>query len=417
MSKSILVKEFNKANKVNKDIKVFYQTINVSFLDVINGNEVELNLKDYKDCLCKDNTHIHDYFATCKKCEGKGYLVINNHKLTCNECKGEQVIRIHDCYLCNNESKLLMDTKMKIKLNSDLKSDDTLRYDFKDYSLVLKINIYDEDDYLRKGNDIYYLKSVLYSKKDYESKTKKCIYTGKNKHYLTSEFKVKKEIVKLDKDGINEGDFYFIFENELDNEKEVIYTNVLIDKKGYFKLSSLINDELVSAKINIALNENDYAYIDENVNEYETDKYIIKFNKLDDKVFFIENNKLVYHLYLDKDDLNNDKKSFVLNNEKINVNYKKNLKEVMYVNVNDKVYLNKEGKRKDLLIKIIPYFENIYKISIKKNKKEVYIEDYKYNDYSLVETFKKSDYLSDFITINDEEKIVVNNDLVLIKRV
>lgn len=417
MSKSILVKEFNKANRVNRENKCFNQSINVSFLDVICENEVSVDVKDYKECLCKDSKHIHNYFIECDKCGGNGVIILNGHNLACNKCHGEKVIRIHDCYLCNNANKLLLDSKLNIKLSNNLKNGDVLKYDFEGYSLELVINIYDLDDYYLKENDIYYLKSVMYSKEDYKNKINKVIYTGKKKHYIASEFKVKKEVYKIENEGINGGDFYFMFENEIEKEKETLFTNVLIDKDGYFNINDLINKEVVISKDSVALNDVCYVYIDESVSEYENDKYIIKLNKLDSTMFSLEDSKLVYNLHLSYEDLDNDKKSLIINNEKINVNFKKNLKEEIYVNINDKVVLDKDGRKKDLLIKVIPYFENVYKIRIKNNKGMVYIEDYKHSDYTLVEAFKKSDYLSDYISVDKQEKLVVNNDLVLIERV
>jgi hypothetical protein len=257
----------------------------------------------------------------------------------------------------------------------------------------------------------------MYSKEDYKNKINKVIYTGKKKHYIASEFKVRKEVYKIENEGINGGDFYFMFENEIEKEKETLFTNVLIDKDGYFNINDLINKEVVISKDSVALNDVCYVYIDESVSEYENDKYIIKLNKLDSTVFSLEDSKLVYNLHLSYEDLDNDKKSLIINNEKINVNFKKNLKEEIYVNINDKVVLDKDGRKKDLLIKVIPYFENVYKIRIKNNKGMVYIEDYKHSDYTLVEAFKKSDYLSDYISVDKQEKLVVNNDLVLIERV
>ena len=62
-------------------------------------------------------------------------------------------------------------------------------------------------------------------------------------------------------------------------------------------------------------------------------------------------------------------------------------------------------------------FNDIYLYIIKNNKNIVFVEDYKYDDYRLVESFKKADYLDDYIKIDNEDRVYVEDDLVLIKRV
>lgn len=417
MSKSLFVKEYNKANIKNKDIRCFYQTINVSYLDVLNGNEVEVFVDDYLDCLCKSNDHKHDYFKECKKCNGNGKIVVNGHQLVCNECHGDKYIRVKDCYLCSNHSKILKETKKKIKLDSSLDSDSEIVLEYPDYKLVLRINIFDKGDYLIKDKDIYYLKSIKYSKEDYRSNKSKKIKTYKGYEYVSSKYKVKREVVKLVGKGIEDGDFYFIFDNEIENEKETVYANVLINNRGYTTIWDLVNLNFVVIKEEIALNEVNYVYINEDIDEVNNDEYIIRLNKLNKDDYIIENDELVYVLRLNREDNDLDKKSILINGEKININYKKNLKEVSYVTINNKGIYLKDGKRKDLKIKIIPYYENIYKIKIKNNKNVVYIEDYKHDDYSYVASFKKEDFLQDYIKVDKEDEVVINNDLVLIERV
>lgn len=416
MSKSILVKEYNKANIKNKDIKSFTQTVDVSFLDILKASEIEVIVKDYVDCACKDSVNLKEYFVECSKCNAKGYLVINSHQVTCNECKGEKYIRVHDCYVCNNESKVLKDVKVKIKLNEDMKNNDEIILNYDDHKLILKLNIYNKDDYLIKGKDVYLLKSVNYTKEDFNNKVVKEIETFKGIKKIKSEFKVRKEIVKLVNEGIDEGDFYFIFENEVENEKEVLYTNVLIDKTGYVNVKDLINNKVVVASKVIPLNANGYFYVDDNISEYSDDKYLIKFNKFDLNQFEITDD-YSYVINLEKEDVTMDKKTILINGEKVNVNFKKNLKEVIYAYLENKGFVNKEGKKEGIKVKIVPYVENVYKISIKNNKKIVYLEDYKYDDYRLVETFKKSDYLYNYLKVDKEEEIYIGNDLILIKRV
>lgn len=416
MSNSILVNEYNRANNRKREKKSFYQVIDVSFLDILKEAEVFVTAKDYKDCLCKATTNLKDYFVECDKCHGQGMLTVNGHKLVCNKCNGEKIVRIHDCYVCNNEGKILLDTKIKIKLNNNLKENDEMVVEYDDYSLILKLHIYDYNDYQIKGNDVYKLKSVIYSKEDYKNKVNKEIITLKGKEYVKSGFKKKKEIIKLEKQGINEGDFYFVFENEVEAEKENIYTNVVLDGAGYVNVDSLINDTVVMSKKCCALNEN-CIYVDYNTKEIETDDYIINLNILKADEFEFVDDQLVYILNLEKSDLEIDKKAIIVNGDKINVNFKKNLKEVSYFKVNGKVLVDKNGKKVDLTIKINPYFENVFKISIKRNKDVVYVEDYKYLDYRLVDSFKRSDYLDKYIKIKDEDKVYIDEDLVLIKRV
>lgn len=416
MSKSILVDEYNKLNVKRKDKKIFYQQVDVSFLDILSESEVTVNAKDYKECLCKDSKHLNNYFVECNKCHGKGTILLNGHEVVCNVCFGEKVVRTHDCYVCNNEDKVLVDSFVKIKLNKSMKENDEIVLDYSDYTLYLKIHIWDYNDYVLKGNDIYKLRSVFYSKDDYKNKISKEIKTVVNKEYVKSNFKKKKQIVKLDGNGINGGDFYFIFENELENEKETVYTNVLIDDKGYVSRSDLINKNVVEAIKEVPLNDTS-IYLDRSKDVVETEDYIIKLNFLDSKDYEKFDDGYAYILNLTKQDLEMDKKNILINNENINVTFKKNLKESVYIKVNGKVLLDKKGKKTDLMIKINPYFENVYKISIKKNSNAVYVEDYKYKDFRLVDSFKKSDYLDKHIKIKDEERVCIDNDLILIKRV
>lgn len=416
MSKSSLVNEYNALNSKTTNKKVFQQTIDISFLDILSESNVEVVIKDYKDCLCKDSKHRHNYYKECDKCNGSGTIVLNGHTLICNECKGEKIIRVNNCYVCNNEGKLLLDSKTKIKLNKNIKEGNEIIIEGEGYSLVLKVHIYDQEEYLIRGKDIYKLKSIIYTKQDYSNKIKKQIKTLKGTSYIESEFKKKKEVIRLENKGIDDGDFYFIFENEVDNEKEIIYSNVFIGESGYVNVESLIKDLYVMSKDIVALNE-ECIYINKDTKKIETDDYIVYLNVLNKDEYEFEDNKVYYILNLTKEDLTLDKKSITINEEKINVNFKKNLKESMQVIANNKVLVDKKGKKIDLIIKINPYFENIYKIKIKRNKNAVYIEDYKYDDYRLVDTFKKNDYLDEYIKVDKEDKVYIDDNLVLIKRV
>ena len=413
---SILVDEYNKINNHTGNQKHFTQVINVSLLDILSESVISVDLKDYKECLCKDSVNRHHYFSECDKCHGSGVLNINGHDLVCNECHGEKYVRIHDCYVCHNENKILMDSKKEIQLTKDLKENDEIVLDYPDYKLILNVHIYDLKDFVIEGNDIYMLKSIRYSKEDYKNKVSKAIKVIGSIEYVKSEFKKKKEIRKLEHRGINNGDFYFIFDNEVDNEKEVVYTNVLISHSGYVSAEKLINDKIVVTTSTAPINS-DCIYLDGIKDEVEVDDYLIKLNFLNAQLFEYNGKDLSYVLNLSKEDLSSDKKMVTIRDENINVSFKKNLKETMYFNANAKVVLDKNGKKADLLIKINPYFNNVYKISIKKNKSEVYIEDYKYKDYRLVNSFKRSDYLDNYIKVKDEDKVYLDDNVILIKRV
>ena len=113
----------------------------------------------------------------------------------------------------------------------------------------------------------------------------------------------------------------------------------------------------------------------------------------------------------------NGLKSIIVNDDKVSLNFKKNQRDILYIYIKNKGFVNKQGKKVGIRVKINPYFENVYKISIKRNKNVVYLEDYKYKDYRLIETFKKSDYLQDYLKVGNEEKIYIGSDVVLIKRV
>ena len=417
MSKSILMKEYNKANIVNKEFETLYQDIDVSFLDILNGNEIDVVVKIYDNCVCKDSTHLSEFFNVCDKCKGTGIINLNGHELVCNECKGEKYLRINNCYLCNNKGKILKDSEIKLVMSKSYKSGDIITLDYQTYKIELKLNVVDKDNYLIKGNDVYLLKAIKYSKQDYSNKNSKLIKTVVDYSKVKSEFKIKNEIVKLEGKGLNGGDFYFSFENEIEIEKKTIYTNILLNDTGYVKISDLVNEKIVCARNSIALNYNDYVFVDENVDKYENDEYVINFNKFDVENFEFIDNEYYYVVDLDKEDLDADKKNILINGEKVNLSIKKNAKEISYLYLENKGFVNKLGKKEGIKVKVNPYFENIYKISIKKNKNIVYVDDYKYFDYRLVMSLTKSDYLTDYIKIKDEDKVYVDNDLVLIKRV
>ena len=64
--------------------------------------------------MCKSSTNLPEYFKECDKCNGKGTITLNKRVMTCNKCKGEKLIRVKHCYLCDNNSKVLMDSKINL---------------------------------------------------------------------------------------------------------------------------------------------------------------------------------------------------------------------------------------------------------------------------------------------------------------
>jgi len=325
---SIMEKEYNNANFKGKSVPVFFSDIRVSYIDVLANREVEVKGKDYKECLCKSSTHLSEYFKECEKCKGKGVISLNGREVTCNECDGNKQIRVRDCYLCHNKSKLLLDSLVKVNLKDTYKDGDEIILDSKDYKLCLKLDIYDKDDYFIENDNVYYLRLINYSLLDYKEKKNVVINTIKGKEFVKSEFKCKKEIVCLKNKGIRDGNFYFTFNNELNNEKIITYANVIIDESGYVSLDSLINDSYSVAKEYIPLSYKDYVFIDKDDKVIETSEYEIHLNRLSSKEFKEDNKGIVYDLYLSKEDMDSDKKSIEINGEKINLSYKKNLKEI-----------------------------------------------------------------------------------------
>lgn len=414
---SIIENEYNNANFKGEDIPTFYSEVKVSLIDVLNSNEVEVISKDYKDCACKDKVNLPEYFIKCDKCNGNGFITLANKEVKCNKCNGEKVVRKKHCYLCNNESKILVNSKIKIKLENTYKHKDNVIIDFKDYKLSLKLNIYDKDDYHIANNDIYYLRGINYTQLDNKQKRSIEINTLKGKEYVKSEFKRKKEIVCLKGKGIGEGDFYFTFVNEVKEEKKNIYSNVIIDESGYVNANDLISKYVTEAKKYVSVLEDSYIYIDKNINEIDYKEYHIVLNKLDSNLYSALDDSVIYDINLDSSDLDTDRKIIYIDEEKITISYKKNLKEAQLVESNTKIVLEKDGKKSKLLIRVNPYFENVYKIKIRNNKDVVYLEDYKYKDNRLVETFKTSKYLDDYIKVNREDKLYIGNDLILIERV
>ena len=413
---SIIENEYNSINFKEKSVPTFYSEVKVSILDILGEKKIEVIGKDYKDCMCKSSVNAPEYFKECDKCKGKGTITFNKRVMTCNKCKGEKLIRIKNCYLCSNNSKVLMDSKIELELVNTYRHLQKLEIDNNEYKLVLTLNVYDKDDYYIKDNDVYYLRGINYSVNDHKEKKNVVIDTIKGKEFVKSEFKCKKEIVCLKNKGINEGDFYFTFLNEVKEDVKTIYTNVIIEGSGYVKKEELIKNNSLEAKEYIDLESDDYIFIDKDTNEIMCDNYLIKLNKLSKK-YFILDGEVALNVNLEKEDLNLDRKIIVLDEEKLTVAYKKNLKEVEKVDVFTKLVVDKQGKKSKMIACVNPYFENVYKIRIKKNKGVIYVEDYKYFDNALVETFKSNKYLDNYLRIDKEERIVNGNDLILIERV
>ena len=274
MSKSFFVNQYNKANLEESTPKTFYVEAKVSYLDVWNHNKVKIVTKDYIDCKCKDSNYAHDYFASCDKCNGKGEYYLNKHLVTCNKCKGEKVVRIHDCYLCNNEGKRLDYSTIEVTLDNDKE----IVYHGNNYDLVIALDVYDKNDYQVEGNDVYYLKGVNYSKEDYKNKTGKKIKTCIDETLCKSNFQTEKEIVCLEGKGIDGGNFYFAFINEVEEEKKEEKINVIIDNSGYIKLSDIENSTVVAT--NYVTMEDEAFFITKDVDRVETDDRIYLLNKL-----------------------------------------------------------------------------------------------------------------------------------------
>jgi hypothetical protein len=310
-----------------------------------------------------------------------------------------------------------MDSKVKIKLNNTYKQGDKIELKYDGYNLVLTLNVYDKNDYYIKNNDVYYLRGINYSVNDYKEKKNVVINTIKGKEFVKSEFKIKKEIVCLKNKGIGDGNFYLTFINEVKEEVKTVYSNVIINKSGYVDVNELVKDTVVVAKEYVNIDSNNYVYINENINEVLHEDYLIKLNKLSND-YRKEKDNVVIDVYLEKEDLNNDRKTIYLDDEKVTISYRKNLKEMDMVEAFTKLVLDKQGKKYKMLVCVHPYFENVYKIRIKNNKNVVvYVEDYKRNDNAIVETLKSNKYLEDYIKIVDENELVIGNDLVRIERV
>ena len=140
MSKSIFVNEYNKLNVVEDKKTIVTDTLNVCYMDLLSNREIEVSVNSYNDCLCRDNNHLSDYYVTCNKCKGEGYVKLNGHNLVCNECNGSKLTRIHDCYLCNNKGKIISKSLLKLKLKDTYKDREELLFEYKDYILKLTLN-------------------------------------------------------------------------------------------------------------------------------------------------------------------------------------------------------------------------------------------------------------------------------------
>lgn len=443
MKDNLYIRKYNEANNIQTHDELnIYDECFFSLLDILKEKEVETISKEKVSCKCKSSVNYSTYYDKCNKCNGKGKIFLNGNEVICNHCLGKGSIVKNKCPLCDGEGKVIKNGKVTVKLNKKLKEGDiiTIREKGRECNnirgdLIIKVKINDLECFDIKGNDVYDKRMIHFSKEDISKNVSKRVETVKGFVNVKSSGSNVNEVIKLEKEGIDNGDFYICLENELVEVKgKDVYKNIIIDKdkKGfYFDYSELENNFKY-------LNISYYKKIDENkeyveVNDFNNFKIVkVKHKGLNGKngglrgdlylrVFFSDEFKNIddelyhYPVRLTRYELMDGKKVMEFNKSKITLNFEKNLKDLKVVEVKDSGYIINNNSFSSLNVAINPFSYDIYEVSVKVNKKdkEIYLSDYK--KYFYEEVKKSNDGLkvslskkSDNIVVFDGENNRVN---------
>lgn len=409
MSKLSLFKnEYNKANmidiKSNLDI---YDECCFSYLDILKEKEVEIVSKVYSDCKCVSSVNFNTYYNKCDKCYGKGKIFLNGNEVTCNHCKGKGRLIKEVCPLCDGEGNIIKKGEILVKLDRNLKDNDIITVKGKGKvsndvkgDLFIKVIIDDKECFEVLCKDVYDRRIVEFTKEDINKGIRKKVETIKGFVEIKSNGELEKEIVKLDKEGIDGGDFYICLSNELTPIKgKDVYKNIVINKEmlGFYvsKVELSGDRRCLDVCYYRKLNDNNMEYIDlKEANNFKIvklkEKGLIGKNggargDLYLRVYFDDEftcvNDVLYHkpLRLNRFEVSEGKKIVEFGKDRITLNFAKNLTNLSEVKVKDYGFMVDKNEFDNVNFIVNPFEYEIYKVSVKVNKKDkvIYLKDYK----------------------------------------
>ena len=400
--------KYNQSNHVHvKEMLNIYDECFFSYIDILKGKEVEVMSKGVVDCKCTSSVHVSTYYDKCDKCNGKGHLHINGNEVVCNRCYGKKRVIKNVCPLCKGEGEVVGDKKVMVKLDSSLKEGDVITLEGMGQEsngvkgdLIIKVRIGDYDCFDIKGNDVYDRRLIKFSKEDIAKSVSKKIETIKGFTFVASKGEEEKEIVKLEKEGVNGGDFYVCLHNELTPIRgKDVYKNIIISKeeKGfYLDKKELISDiKCLTSNYYKRVHDVDFEYVElDDVNNFKVVK--LKRKGLDGKyggergdlylrVFFddefICRNDELYHLpiNLNKYEIKDGKKALEFEKNKVVLTFEKNLMDIQIIDVEDFGFMINNKMFDSCKFIVSPFEYKVYKVSVRVKKKDkiIYIKDYK----------------------------------------
>lgn len=401
----LFVKKYNEANDMQtKDDLNIFDECSFSYLDILKEKEVEVYSKVETSCNCKSSVNYNTYYEKCSKCNGKGKIILNSNEVICNHCKGSGSLVKVQCPLCENTGKVIKRGKVRVKLNKELKDNDVIvlsnmgkESNGVKGDLYIKVKIKDLNYFEIKGNDVYDKRMIHFSKEDLSKGVSKRVETIKGFINVKSSASSVNEVVKLENEGINGGDFYICLENELvEIRGKDVFKNIIIDKEEkaiYFDYDSLSDGKKFLKTSYYKRVSEDKEYVElTNLNNFKIIKVKEKglYGKnggsrgdLYLRVFFSDEFKDIddnlYHNFikLNKYEIMDGKKVLEFNKSKIMLNFEKNMKDIKEISVKDYGYMINNKEFDDLHVMLNPYNYEIYSVSVRAKGKEFYINDYK----------------------------------------
>ncbi len=404
----LFIREYEKMNGFNSRDEILYDECLFSYIDILKEKEVEVYAKKVVSCKCTSSVNFNTYYDKCDKCKGTGKINLNDNEVKCNHCKGTGKVIKNECPLCKGEGKVIKKGKVTVKLRKDLKEGDLIKQD----NLVIKVKIKDLECFEIKGNDVYDRRIICFNKEEVSKKVSKSVETIEDIVWVKSSGDKVEEVVRLEGKGLNGGDYYVCLRSELTPLKgKDAYKNVIISRDKlnfYVKVKEIESDKL-------CLNTYYYKKVNDS-DEYEylslSDVYNFKIVKLKDKglrgknggsngdlylrVFFDDefkniDDKLYYKpVLLSKYEISDGKKVLEFAKTRINLSFMKNIDKEEVIKVKDYGFMKGKDEFLDLYVTLNPYGMEVYKVSVKVNKKDkiVYLGDYKYYFYEEVKVKK-----------------------------
>lgn len=408
---NLFVSEYSKANRINvkSDLDI-YDECSFSYLDILKEKEIEVTSKVYSDCKCKSSVNFSTYYHKCNKCSGSGKLELNGNVVVCNHCCGRGSVVKEVCPLCEGETKVIKEGKIKVKLNKKLKNGDIVTVLNKGKesngvfgNLYIKVKVVDLNCFEIKGNDVYDKRMIDFNREDISKQVSKRVETIKGFVNVASGGEEREEVVKLEGEGLDGGDYYICLNNELVAIRgEDVYKNIIVDRErlGFY----IDKNELYSDKKSLSVYyykklNSDYEYIDlDNANEFKVVKlkekgkkgknggingdlylrvYFDNFYNINDKVYYMP-------IVLNRYELMDGKKTIEFNKEKVNLSFEKNLMGEKVIAVKNLGFITDKNEFDSCYFTVSD--EEIYKVSVDVKKKDrvIYLKDYKKYFYEKV---------------------------------